>query len=762
MAALTEAPLRRGEAVALAAVALALVVLDLRYFAVGSYRAPIYDAELYHQLSQYLLILLSDTVPGLAGWIKAMAPSIPVDHAADLNRQVVVHFLAGKGLGYPAFLAAAQLVLGEGFERIRQAQAVLHGASALLVFAIGRTLGGRVVGWLALGLFAAYLPFTYMASQVVAEALCATLILLSVYLALRLLDNGPVWLAPVLGGVLIWLGVSRPVYFSLSLLMLGLVALAWVWGRRGRGVGTTVVAVALLLAGYMVPYLGWQAEVTRAEGSRSFIWSPSGVRGIGPSLMESYDVRHNGWVAPAAFLGHKGRTLKPVPVAESLAGHPLESALLRVEKFYRLWKAPATIYTNPFIVGHRLTGGLHLLLLVGAVLGIGVAVRSIPALLVFLPVLFTAAVYTGYFSEERRFAFPVMGLMAVFCGVALYWLWKALSRAGYRAYGRRPERGTVVACAVFAVTGALLWGGGFVLQPWLAPAVGHGVLLAVFAVVGSGLAWRLAGKLPTHRIWAMGLLWGALLLPVTVHLARYHDWHGWQVSLDRPGKVVAQRFELPDGIRWDQVLAATLQIDVLDTDGRVDDLSVRLNGRELTVPIGVDRMPTMLRFAAEQLYPLRRDTDWRSVAVVPGMRSWLSYSINPRWLDGERTVTVRLEGKGGRAPTHVYGDLPVGAADTAPGPRPWLSPRLYQRFGGKIGGRMGDWGRNSLWRYQTEGDMRLYGGTPLAGRATSAFTPDADSGAGRTDDLSDRPFIQSGGYRIRLQLITRDGTEWVL
>lgn len=519
--------------------------------------------------------------------------------------------------------------------------------------------------------------------------------------------------------------------------------------------GGAVVAVALLLVGYALPYVGWQTQVTRAEGSDTFIWSPSGVRSIGTSLMESYDVTHNGWVAPAAFLGRKGRTLNPVPVAESLANHPVESLLLRVEKFYRLWKSPATVYTNPFGASHRAIDELHLLLVVGAVLGIGVAVRSFPSWLAFLPILFTAAVYTGYFSEERRFIFPVMGLVAVFCGIGLHWLWQTITQAGYRAYGWRPEQNTLLAATLFAVSGAVLLAEGFVIQPWLPPVIGHGMLVAVFAVSGSGLAWRLAGKLPSHPAWAMALLWGALVLPVTVHLAHYRNWTGWSVSLDQPGKVVTQRFELPDGRDWGDVASAMVQIDVLDADGRVDDLSVQLNGRELAGPMTVARMPGMLRFAAEQLYPIHRNTDWRSVAVVPGMRYWLSYPVDPQRLADTRRVTVRLEGGKSAASTRIYGDLPT--AGTSPGPRPWLSPQLYQRFGKALGDR----GRNSLWRYQTEGDLRLYGDTPLAGRAVSGYT----SGPGeseRVDDLSDHLLIQSGGYRIRLQLITRDGTELVL
>ncbi|MBI5136220.1 MAG: hypothetical protein HZA24_02665 [Nitrospirae bacterium] len=760
---MTQVSRRAATVSVLALVAALLVALDLCFFAAGTYRAPVFDAALYLELANYLLVIVGGHVPGMAGWVAAMAPTVPVERAADLDGDVVVRYLAGKGLGYPAFLAGAQLLLGEGVERLRLAQALLHGLSAVLVFDIARRLAPPAVAFLALGLFALYLPATYMASQVLAESLCLFLILLAVLLAMILCRGaaGPrraPWLAAALGLVLFWLGVSRPAYFPFSLLAVAGLALLVPWRLRARGGGAAALAGVLLMGAYLVPYLAWQAQVTRAHHAEAFLFSPSGQRSITPSLNESYDLANDGWVAPAAFVGPRGRNPYAPPALDSVREHPLDSALLRVEKFYRLWKGPAVTYVNPFILSGHVTAALHGLLVLGALVGLATVARGLPALLLAAPVVYTAAVYTGYFSEERRFAFPVMGLVAVLCALGLHWAWRAYVDAGLRAYGHRVGFRPGLWAALCVTAWMLAAGPGWVVQPWVDPGLTHlAAALLLGMLLAAGAVWlaRHAGLDMGRRVWAGALLLGCGVLPVTVHLARDPGWHAWSLPLSRPGTLAVQTFLLPDGLTAEAIAVATLQLDVRDGDGRVDDLDVRLDGMPLTGPVSVAAMPGPLRFAAEQMTPLRQ-VDWRTVAVVPGMRQWLTYRLPPQLLAaGAAQVSVRARAPG--ADTRLYGDLAFGNPAVAAGPRPWIAPADLKRHAR----RLVHLGRDSLWRYQTEGDMRLYGGTPLSGRAQSGFVP----GPGlpkQADDLSSAPLRQGGGYRIRLQLITVDGRELIL
>jgi hypothetical protein len=759
------APRRYALPLLVAVLVLVVLLFDLSFFKKGEYRAPVFDAVHYFEKADYLLMLAGNRLP----WLVAMSDNPAFarsPHITDNDFDLVARYLSGQGPGYPVFLSLVELTLGRDYTDGRLAQALLHVACLLLVVAITRRVAGRGAAALAGIAFAAYLPGGYMASQFLAENLCHLLILLSVYLALRWIDpdepHGAIC-AMGLGLALVWLALSRPVYLHFSWVFALAVLMVAVYNRRGRRASAWLPSVLMLAVALMGPYLAWQAQVSKAYDAERFIWSPSQIRSLAPSLWESYDLNNNGWVKPAAFLGPRGRALESVPLKTSVTEHPLQSVLLRVEKFFRLWRAPATAYNNPYGLPGPVTNGLHLLLVVGAVGGLVLMRRFQPLVVVGLPVLFTAAAYTAYFSEERRFIFPVMGLAVVLCAVAVVGIWRRYQQAGLVAYGQRVPGATWGWLAVSAASALALYAPGTVLVPWLPASPMHGLAVLLFAVSLGQLSWRLARWLIPQgwgRMVTIALFWSVLVLPPVVHHSVYRDWQSWAVSLDEPGMQVLQRFTLPKNLTWNQVVAATVQIDLLDKDGHLDGIEVTANGSRLTDPISPANMPPPFRFAAENLSPLSRGVDFNRVAVVPGMRYWLSYWINPKALADAVPLEVRIsvsDGADGNGDTWLYGDLALGDSGTYLGPRPWLSPLLHEKGVRNLGYS----GRNSMWRYQAYGDMRIHGNMRLAGTATSHYQT-ADMVGPQSKDLSDAVLIQDGGYRVRLQVITADGRELIL
>jgi len=250
-----------------------------------------------------------------------------------------------------------------------------------------------------------------------------------------------------------------------------------------------------------------------------------------------------------------------------------------------------------------------------------------------------------------------------------------------------------------------------------------------------------------------------------LHMAHYGDWHTWRLTLAHPGEAAVQVFRLPRPLAPGEVGEARLLVDIRDPDGHVGNVEVRVNGVPQHGLVRAADQPGSFKHVVANLAPLRPDLDWDAVDVVPGARQWLTYVLDPAALAGIPTVTVamRLTGAppdGGGAIT-LYGDAPWGDPAAYRGPRPWVSQEAFRtlhrpRFGG----------RASIWRYQTYGDMRLYGGGRLTGESRSAYVTLASAGPdkgpeqrAREDDLSTDPLIQTGSYRIRLQLISRDGAE---
>lgn len=769
---------RKGAVLLVAAVAFGLVAYDLVYFAHGTYRGPVGDAALYLQKAR-LLVALWDGRPPLpaVAFPNAFPPDVAPD-ASHLGLSATLPLLASQGAAYPVFLALVQMALGPGADKVRLVQALLHAADAVLVYALAARAGSRAVGVLALLLFAAYAAPIGIASQVLSENLCTFLLLAACFLAVRLWDGAVTGrprpaLAALLGLTLIAVALTRPVYLPLA--AFGAAGMAGVLGWRLRRERTLAVGVsALLVAGaFLGPYLAWQTALSRAVGDGHFHWMVTGPRAIDASLAESYDVANRGWPHPFAFVAYPGISPHPPTPWASVRAHPVESATLRAEKLYRLWKSPATIYDDPLVLPSGLADVLHAVLVLGAACGAVLARRGPVVPLAAVPVLYTTAVYTLYFSEERRFAFPAMPFVVILCAVALPWL----IGAARRALGGAGRNRGLAALALWGVptAAAAAWLAAF---PGTAPgaalpaAVAYGGAAALLVWGLFVAAWWVARAVSRETSPARGRLAFAgaavlLVLPVAVHLAHYGDWHTWRLTLSGPGEAAVQVFLLPRPLAPGEMARARLLVDMRDEDGRVDDLEVRVNDVPQRRLVRAARLPRSVKYVVANLAPLRPDLDWDALDVVPGMHQWLTYELDPEALAGTRTVTVsvRRTGPPGKAGAiTLFGDANWGDPAAYRGPRPWLTKEEFGAL--KV---LQFAGRASIWRYQTYGDMRLYDGGRLAGPSRSTYVtlgppgPDGRQAARlRADDLSTAPLVQAGSYRIRLQLISRDGVEVLL
>jgi hypothetical protein len=762
---------RRAVAGYVALVLAALLACDLVYIARGEYRGVKYDAAVYYAESHAILHKLGDAVRHRTHALDG----------TDLVRNVygptpsfdaVVRWTAFRGVAYPAYLAAVQLAFGRGVDRARLGNVALHLGSAVLAWRLGVLLGGAGVGLGALTLFALYLPFTYMTSVLLTETLAGFLTLLAVWSGVAFLENGlrgrlaAAVLPAVFGLALIGMGLTRPGLAPLALVMVLLFAGMAVW-RRGRPHAPRLLAGAALAVAFAgVPYLAWQHTLTAAFGMEHFTFAPAGPRMVSPSMAESYDWETGGWPRPAAFTAAPGgRMLQPPPVAEAVRGAPLEAVLLRLEKFYRLWKAPATAYFNPLWGLRWPLKALHGLILAAGLMGLLLVPPPRGWPLVFLPVAYTAALYTAYFSDEQRFILPVMGLLIVLAARAAVDAW---GRMGDPARTPRHLAPDLAWFAGLVLSGAYLAADGFALLPALDPRWVHVAAALLFTACLAAGTWRVGrllwgGRETPWGALRLGAVVAVLALPVGVHTLHYADWYSWRTPLRDPGQRIVQGFALPPGLDWGRVAAATLQIDATDADGRLDNLEVLVNGLPQGSLIPGRLLPASYRHVEEELAPLVRGVDWTQVDVAPGLPQWLLYRLDPAWLAGTDRITVSLRlkrpARSEREVIEIGGELPGPDPDVQLGPRPWLLPGDARRLA-MVPFR----GRASYWRYQTYGDMRIHGGTRLKGTRVSAYVPEAGAEAvlGPDGDLSPAPFRQTGSYRIRLQLITTTGAELFL
>jgi 4-amino-4-deoxy-L-arabinose transferase-like glycosyltransferase len=159
----------------------------------------------------------------------------------------------GLAPGYPVFLAAVYLLFGEGILAIRVVESFMGACLAVIMAALGRRIGGEIVGGLAGLIWAVYPLGIFIAGLVYPTGLAAMLLACGVFCVLpatreELSANGM-----FSGGLFLGLAaLTVPV----ALLTIVVVA-AWVfyWARHSR-----LFLASLLLLGSVVSLVPWTAR----------------------------------------------------------------------------------------------------------------------------------------------------------------------------------------------------------------------------------------------------------------------------------------------------------------------------------------------------------------------------------------------------------------------------------------------------------------------------------------------------------------------
>ncbi len=242
------------------------------------------------------------------------------------------------------FVAAVYRVAGTSHEAVAFAQAFLFAALCLLVYALGRRVGGTSVARTAAVATALFSPLPYFGALVMTElwtAFTLTLALLSIVCAIQ--EDRRVWYV-VSGAACALVALSRPVFVLLPFFLIAAdLAAGWLMRR------TRIAGWALLLAIFAVSMLPWFAYNYR-HFHRVTI-SPAG--GVGRGLWEgSWQGRWAGRLqaeltqtaddmAPGAELDARVREL----AREN--GLPAEPMLEYVHQWHdirRIWTEPQDPY----------------------------------------------------------------------------------------------------------------------------------------------------------------------------------------------------------------------------------------------------------------------------------------------------------------------------------------------------------------------------------------------------------------------------------
>jgi 4-amino-4-deoxy-L-arabinose transferase-like glycosyltransferase len=341
---------------------------------------------------------------------------------------------------YPFFLAGVYSLFGRGAIPVALVQTALVGLTIVVLFAIGRRVGGEAVGLLSAAFYGAYPYLLYQNLTVNDTGLFILLLAASVWLSYRVYDSRQVRWAVALGAVVGLAALTK----TFILLLWPLWFLGWLRRLGAREAIRLALAGGLTTVAVLAP---WVVRNTRLQGELVFISTNGGSNlhvGNNPCVIE--------------YLGHGwepqwSECLQPAPsglsevaqdqwhrqrAIEYLLDNPQTLPLLVATKLVTLWSPAimpsgippgttddvALLYTTP---AFQLARKLHLLyfgpLLVLGALGVVRAWRERMPVEPLVSVLAAVTITYLIFHPATRYRSPADPFLFVFSAVAAVRLW---------------------------------------------------------------------------------------------------------------------------------------------------------------------------------------------------------------------------------------------------------------------------------------------------------------------------------------------------
>ncbi len=280
-----------------------------------------------------------------------MARSIGDPNSMDAQNylEIAENLLAGNGFAlgggpttfvaplYPTFLAVLQALFGKSVMAIKLVQAIIGGASAILVFDLARRFVRPGLAFVGAVIFAFHPEMIAVTAFLYTETLFIFLALCTFIGMVRALQQ-PNWRRFLLAGIL--LGVTNLCRGTLYYLPVFLFPLLLVYRheikRRALGLVVLTAGMALTIAPWAWRnYTTFHAFVPIATGAGDVFWTGNYLPFDGEFRYRETQRKIKELVGGASLI-ERDRILM-AEAKKSILKHPVETAWLWVRKFFRYW-----------------------------------------------------------------------------------------------------------------------------------------------------------------------------------------------------------------------------------------------------------------------------------------------------------------------------------------------------------------------------------------------------------------------------------------
>ncbi len=703
------------------------------------------DAFEYNYIAQNLPGVLSNEVPD--------------------NRESFLYLSAKRGLLYPSFIAAVYKLFGQHPRHVLLLQVLIDSLSCVLVYALGRTVFNKKAGVLAAILAILYPAFPYYATMLFQETTTIFLLTLFLLILSTAISQKKTLLYCISGLLAAALSFYRSGFLLLMIFTTPvLFFIARLYYQRDRVrpciyycVGALCLLILYGAFSYRItgsvmlnkPSVAWGIyETTHRDGWPSDTFAPTptaelreAARGYSYPIMAD---AHQLGLPPRIYIMATLRYIQKQPLAY------LSQIITRCK---RMW---AYVETYPGKWHSKTVWGqliFHRVLIVLALVGIPLSMAVWHHSLLFIAIfLYLTIAYIPTIGLPR-YAVPAMPFVIILAAYASLRLLNIIARERKRLVS---FPGAFLCGAVMST--ALL---AFYLDvPMLLAVFPHApppLLHIMTIVIMNGLCiaaaillyWLIAPDAPMRSLTVCAAAVSLLVVMIlyTNDALTSKTWQEWQTCLYSTQQKIKQTIVLPENFNSDLYREAYVVIDMFPGGGQNYSFHVEVNGKP------VKRYHAGIKSKAgkfdKQFFGLYKSLLFDAYRLSPeDLRQWYEVELPLSFLKDRSQLVIdcSVDGTTDHKKNYVmlFGDYPTGDEHVFKGP---CIPRSDE-----------DTSLIKIMPYS--GDYRFEKVTPLHSRETvSAYYNGLEW---LNSDLSGVRGTQSGSYRIRVELIGKDGTQVVL
>jgi len=682
------------------------------------------------------------------------------------DRQEFLSQAANRGWLYPLFIAGVFKLTSPRARYVLAVQALLGVATCLLIYLIGSNIFNFSTGLIASLLFAVYPGFIFHTSFLYQETTSIFILVLMTYVfCIAVSQKRLIWF--LLAGALIALLSLYRSGFILFLFM-GVTCFTIVLWRMYQR--SFVRYFTSFILGIMVVCVLYGALAHRL-GGKVFLEKPTYVWNFyepihndgwlsdifAPTYSEELETvaRQNNYPLPAVGQALKYPSEFYVKAAILfIRTKPLEYASQLVKRTARMWffiESYPGRWHSPVLLWQIIFHGSLVIL---GLLGLGLSLPFSNKTWIFYLTIFYVTIISVPFIGLPRYALPAMPFLII---LAAYVCSKVTS-----ALKKKTSRPSVIYLLVLIV---LVAAAGVVIF-----YLGTAYLLKIFSTMDPATAYNLSIISMNSVFIILAYFFGRLLntiypqskkilLIVTFQLLLllllYNNSTltrqtapAWWTSLSGDDTAVRQYIYLPNNFNIDDYLQARLLIDMFPENNSSLDFNIVFNGQRLkTFRRGIKVSTGKFE---KKLGGLYNKFLFDSYKIKPEeLRQWYAVELPLNFLHNVSKVKIECFAKKQTADDPgrimIFGDyIKFGTNQLFQGP-------CFPRYDTDT----------SMYKVMPYcGDYRFERKTKLSSQKT--ISEYYRSGTWKQLDLSDRPGQQTGAYRIRIELIDKDGNQMIL